>query len=113
MAEMNNLKMALFSPEFTAAEHTQHGKAHTFKFKTQYIDVDNLASSVKINGQRLEDRIGPEGHRYLPHAETNELAEIFVVSSPAPYQPYLFSVTLTEGSPHFRDFMQYWKKQGK
>lgn len=110
--EMKQLKMALFSPEFEAVEHTTQGGAHTFTFKTEYIDVDRLVSLIKINGQRLEDFIGPQGRRYKPAGKTDELTELFVVSLPKPYNPYTISVTLVEQSPHFRDFMAYWAKHG-
>ena len=111
---MQHLKMALFTPAFDLVGHTQDGDKHTFKFETRYINVDMVACDVRINGNKLKGFFGSGGHRYVPIEPTNELVEIFAVSSPGgAYQPYNISVTMTDASPHLKDFLDYWKKNGK
>ncbi len=110
---MEHLKMAVFSPEFKFVEHKQDGEKHTFVFSTETIDVERVAADVEVDGRHLNPLFGPNGHRYKPAEETDELVDILAVPTPRPYQPYTVAVTLTEKSPHFKDFLDYAKKHGE
>jgi len=107
---MEDLKKALFSPEFELIKCTKEDGKHSFVFKTEFIDVDMLASAVEVGGSRLKCLIGPNGHRFKPIGKSEELDNILAVNMPKPYEPYTLSVTLSTKSPHLKDFKAFCKK---